>query len=221
MGVAPSLSSLFEAVDARQEIPPLIVGERMNANGSRKFKKLLLADDYEAPESIQLNLGYSHRLGSSGLNLDVDAVHAEGENELVYRNVNFGGNSNPVMLNPDYTEIHRANSEQVVTLHPLDHCLPQPLPGKRVFPHQDRLEVFDDIGGILSARIECRSQESVSVDSLICADRDQSHLRTTAFVTRDLLVVASRRNTLPLPERHGHIRDLHTGCSSLSVVWIL
>jgi len=44
---APALSSLYEQVEARQEIPPLLIGERMNANGSRKFKKLLLANDYE------------------------------------------------------------------------------------------------------------------------------------------------------------------------------
>ena len=31
----------------RQEPPPLLVGERVNAQGSRKVKRLLLADDYE------------------------------------------------------------------------------------------------------------------------------------------------------------------------------
>jgi len=42
----PSLSSLYQAVEIRQEIPPLLIGERANANGSRRFRELLLADDY-------------------------------------------------------------------------------------------------------------------------------------------------------------------------------
>jgi 5-methyltetrahydrofolate--homocysteine methyltransferase len=42
----PSLSSLYQAVEIRQEIPPFLIGERANANGSRRFRELLLADDY-------------------------------------------------------------------------------------------------------------------------------------------------------------------------------
>ena len=44
----PSASSIFSAVPLRLEPAPLLVGERCNANGSRKFKRLLAADDYEA-----------------------------------------------------------------------------------------------------------------------------------------------------------------------------
>jgi 5-methyltetrahydrofolate--homocysteine methyltransferase len=32
----------------QQEPPPLLLGERCNAQGSRKFKRLLLAEDYDA-----------------------------------------------------------------------------------------------------------------------------------------------------------------------------
>ena len=42
----PSLSSLYQSVEIRQDIPPLLIGERANANGSRRFRELLLADDY-------------------------------------------------------------------------------------------------------------------------------------------------------------------------------
>ncbi|MGE5664970.1 MAG: methionine synthase [Deltaproteobacteria bacterium] len=42
----PALGSLYQAVEIRQEIPPLLVGERANANGSRAFRERLLADDY-------------------------------------------------------------------------------------------------------------------------------------------------------------------------------
>jgi 5-methyltetrahydrofolate--homocysteine methyltransferase len=43
----PSVSSAMRAITLRQEPPPLIIGERVNSQGSRKVKRLLLADDYE------------------------------------------------------------------------------------------------------------------------------------------------------------------------------
>lgn len=43
----PSVASLYSNYHLRQEPPPLLVGERLNANGSRKFKKLLLKEDYD------------------------------------------------------------------------------------------------------------------------------------------------------------------------------
>ncbi|MDD5306415.1 MAG: homocysteine S-methyltransferase family protein [Deltaproteobacteria bacterium] len=48
----PCLASLYQAVDTAQEIPPLLVGERLNANGSKKFKEKLLADDYDGAIAI-------------------------------------------------------------------------------------------------------------------------------------------------------------------------
>jgi hypothetical protein len=81
----------------------------------------LLADDLEAPESTQANLGLSQRLGSSGLVLGVDAMWAEGRNELVYRDTNWKGNDDPCMrdpvptfscrIDPGYTAIDRYTNE--------------------------------------------------------------------------------------------------------------
>ena len=45
-GPAPELSSAMKAVPLVMEPRPLLVGERLNAQGSRKVKELLLADDY-------------------------------------------------------------------------------------------------------------------------------------------------------------------------------
>jgi len=42
----PSLASLYQAIELRQPIPPLLIGERMNANGSKRFRERLLADDW-------------------------------------------------------------------------------------------------------------------------------------------------------------------------------
>ncbi len=43
----PSVSSLYQAVPMRQDNSFLIVGERSNTNGSRKFKQLLLENDID------------------------------------------------------------------------------------------------------------------------------------------------------------------------------
>jgi len=42
----PAVSSLFASTDLQQEPRPLIIGERTNTNGSRKFKQLLEKEDW-------------------------------------------------------------------------------------------------------------------------------------------------------------------------------
>jgi len=51
----PSLSSLYQAVEIGQEIPPLLIGERSNPNGSKKFRECLLADDFDGCLRIGLD----------------------------------------------------------------------------------------------------------------------------------------------------------------------
>jgi 5-methyltetrahydrofolate--homocysteine methyltransferase len=48
----PRVSSAMRAITLHQDPPPLLVGERLNAQGSRKVKRLLLADDYEGLLSV-------------------------------------------------------------------------------------------------------------------------------------------------------------------------
>jgi 5-methyltetrahydrofolate--homocysteine methyltransferase len=43
----PKLSSSMTAILMRQDPPPTLLGERCNAQGSRKFKKMLLEEDYD------------------------------------------------------------------------------------------------------------------------------------------------------------------------------
>ncbi|HEX5438449.1 MAG TPA: homocysteine S-methyltransferase family protein [Gemmatimonadaceae bacterium] len=43
----PRVSSAMRAITLHQDPPPLLIGERVNAQGSRRVKRLLLADDYE------------------------------------------------------------------------------------------------------------------------------------------------------------------------------
>ncbi len=48
----PSASSIYSAVPLHIDPPPIIIGERTNANGSRKFKELLVAENYDAMVSM-------------------------------------------------------------------------------------------------------------------------------------------------------------------------
>jgi len=43
----PRLASAMSAIAMRQDPPPTLLGERCNAQGSRKFKTMLLAEDYD------------------------------------------------------------------------------------------------------------------------------------------------------------------------------
>ena len=61
---APMLSSPIKAVSMAQEPRPMLIGERLNATGSRKFKRLLLEEDVDAMVEIareQIN-GGAHTL---------------------------------------------------------------------------------------------------------------------------------------------------------------
>ncbi|MGE5619083.1 MAG: methionine synthase [Sphingomonadaceae bacterium] len=44
----PAISSALRSVALRQDPPPLLVGERVNTQGSRAVKRLLLSEDYDA-----------------------------------------------------------------------------------------------------------------------------------------------------------------------------
>ena len=43
----PKLASAMSAISMHQDPPPTLLGERLNAQGSRKFKRLLLEEDYD------------------------------------------------------------------------------------------------------------------------------------------------------------------------------
>ncbi|MHC4555235.1 MAG: dihydropteroate synthase, partial [Planctomycetota bacterium] len=51
----PSVSSLYQAIELKQDIPPLLIGERCNTNGSKKFKDLLLAEDFDGCLQVALD----------------------------------------------------------------------------------------------------------------------------------------------------------------------
>jgi hypothetical protein len=71
----------------------------------------LLQDSMEAPEALQASLGFTQRLGNTGLYLDVEGVYGEGDNEITVRDTNWNGNDDPTRPNPFYTEINKYANE--------------------------------------------------------------------------------------------------------------
>jgi 5-methyltetrahydrofolate--homocysteine methyltransferase len=79
----PRLASATQAMSMQQEPPPMLIGERCNAQGSRKFKRLLLAEDYDAI----LELGRAQvEGGAHALDISVAVTERADEIELM-RNV--------------------------------------------------------------------------------------------------------------------------------------
>lgn len=71
-----SLSSLYTSVPMFQDPPPVLVGERTNSNGSKKFRDLLANDDYDALVDIG-----RHQLEQGAHLLDVCTAYV-GRNEI-------------------------------------------------------------------------------------------------------------------------------------------
>ena len=79
----PQLASSTIAVPMHQEPPPFLIGERCNAQGSRKFKRLLLDEDYDA--ILELGRQQVER-GAHALDISV-AVTERSDEALLMRNV--------------------------------------------------------------------------------------------------------------------------------------
>jgi 5-methyltetrahydrofolate--homocysteine methyltransferase len=75
----PSSTSLYTPVEHRQDTSFLIVGERTNTNGSRKFKRLLNEDDWDGLVSMARE---QVRDGSHVLDVCVDYVGRDGVRDM-------------------------------------------------------------------------------------------------------------------------------------------
>lgn len=72
----PALASAFQAAAMKQEPAPFIIGERLNTQGSRAFKRLMLAEDYESA----LHLA-AEQVEKGAHALDICTALTEDENE--------------------------------------------------------------------------------------------------------------------------------------------
>jgi 5-methyltetrahydrofolate--homocysteine methyltransferase len=76
----PSLASLYSAVAIEQENAFLAIGERANANGSKAFRELLLAEDWDG--AVQLARSQT-REGAHVLDVCVDYVGRDGVPDVI------------------------------------------------------------------------------------------------------------------------------------------
>ena len=97
-----SLASLFETRAIRQDPAPFLMGERSNATGSKAFRELLLAEDYEGTLSVAQQ---QVRSGAHGIDVSVGFAGRDESRDM--REVVSRYNSKiSLPLMPDTTQLH-------------------------------------------------------------------------------------------------------------------
>lgn len=95
------LASATRAIPMRQDPPPLLIGERCNAQGSRAFKRYLLAEDYDAMVALARQQVEG---GAHALDISVAVTERADEAEMMRRLVKRISNAVEVPLVIDTTE---------------------------------------------------------------------------------------------------------------------
>ena len=67
---------------------------------------VLLAPNYKNPESDQVSLGWTTKLGQSRLYFDTEAIYVKGRNEIAIHDINWSGNATHVRPNAAYDQIN-------------------------------------------------------------------------------------------------------------------
>lgn len=102
----PACSSLYTQTEFRQESSFLIVAERTNANGSRKFKRLLDAEDWDGLASMAKE---ELRDGSHVLDVCVDFVGRDGVRDMSETIARFVRQVNaPLMIDSTQADVIEA-----------------------------------------------------------------------------------------------------------------
>jgi 5-methyltetrahydrofolate--homocysteine methyltransferase len=97
----PYLASATRAAPMHQEPPPFLIGERCNAQGSKKFKKLILAEDYDAILGIARE---QVEFGAHALDISTAVTERPDETELMRKTVKKLASGVEVPLVIDTTE---------------------------------------------------------------------------------------------------------------------
>ena len=107
-----SVASLYQAVELHQEIPPLLIGERCNPNGSKAFKEALLSEDWDACLKIALD---QEGRGAQVIDLCVAYAGRDELTDMVKLTQLFAGSCKaPLMFDSTSPE----TLEQVLPLYP-------------------------------------------------------------------------------------------------------
>ena len=107
----PGLASLYASVPFQQDTSVLMVGERTNANGSKKFREAMLAQDWEACVGIARE---QTREGAHLIDLCIDYVGRDGVADMAELAGRLATASTlPVMLDSTEPEVLRAGLERL------------------------------------------------------------------------------------------------------------
>ncbi|MEA3327788.1 MAG: homocysteine S-methyltransferase family protein, partial [Chloroflexota bacterium] len=96
------LASPVQAVSMAQTPPPFLIGERLNTQGSRRFKRLIMAEDYDS--IVEMARDQVER-GAHGLDICVALTESANEKHLMRTLVKKLANAVPAPLVIDTTEI--------------------------------------------------------------------------------------------------------------------
>ncbi len=100
--IEPSIASLFNSTALFQEPAPLLIGERSNATGSKAFRELIIAGDYEGT----LTVGQAQvRDGAHCLDVNVEFAGRDGATDMAAV-MELYNQKIPLPLMPDATRVN-------------------------------------------------------------------------------------------------------------------
>jgi 5-methyltetrahydrofolate--homocysteine methyltransferase len=100
--IEPSIASLFNTTELFQEPAPLLIGERSNSTGSKAFRELIIAGDYEGT----LQVGQAQvRDGAHCLDVNVEFAGRDGAKDMKAV-MELYNQKIPLPLMPDATRVH-------------------------------------------------------------------------------------------------------------------
>ncbi len=98
----PSIASLFNTVELIQTPAPLLIGERSNSTGSKAFRELIIASDYEGT----LSVGQAQvRDGAHCLDVNVEFAGRDGAVDMAHV-MRLYNQKIPLPLMPDATRVN-------------------------------------------------------------------------------------------------------------------
>ncbi|MCK4502440.1 MAG: dihydropteroate synthase, partial [Desulfuromonadales bacterium] len=107
-----SVASLYQSVELHQEIPPLLIGERCNPNGSKLFREALLAEDWDACLKIALD---QEARGAQVIDLCVAYAGRDEVTDMVTLTKLLAGSCKAPLM---FDSTSPATLEQVLPLYP-------------------------------------------------------------------------------------------------------
>ncbi len=100
--IKPSIASLFNTTELFQEPAPLLIGERSNSTGSKAFRELIIASDYEGT----LTVGQAQvRDGAHLLDVNVEFAGRDGAKDMAAV-MELYNQKIPLPLMPDATRVN-------------------------------------------------------------------------------------------------------------------